>query len=439
MEVGNAPRARRWLAWLAMAAWATAVALVLAVAGTRTIGLVLAMFAAVVALLIAAWLAVAHRGLIRIVGVALGLAAAAGLVVALVRNDLLWLVLVTGALAAVVLAAGHAALARPRDQPAHEAEPAAPRASHPFLIMNPRSGDGKAQRFGLREKAEALGVEVAVLEGPEHVDVAELARKAIDNGADLVGVAGGDGTQALVAAVAAEEGVPLFVVPAGTRNHFALDLGIDRNDLGASLEALHDGVDLTVDLGDVGGRPFVNNVSFGAYAAIVERPDYRADKLHVTMQALPDLLTGSDGSHLRARADEGEIDEPQALLVSNNSYGTGDLAGAGRRLRLDGGQLGVLAVRVASARDAALLARGMHSANVTRMTADQVFVDSDDDMIPAGVDGESVLLPRPVRCRVRPGALRVRVPRHRPGLAEERPPVRLGDLVRVAVHGVAAD
>jgi hypothetical protein len=267
-------RARRWLAWLALAAWATAVALVLAVAGTRTFGLVLVIFVAVVVLLLAVWLVMAHRGLLRAAGVVLGLAGEAGLVVALVREDLLWLVIVSAALGAVVLAAGHAALARRHDESQQASEPPAPRAERPFLIMNPRSGDGKAQRFGLREKAEALGVEVAVLEGPEFVDVAELARKAIGGGADLVGVAGGDGTQALVAAVAAAEGVPLFVVPAGTRNHFALDLGIDRDDLGASLEALYDGIDLTVDLGDVGGLPFVNNVSFGAYAAIVERPDY---------------------------------------------------------------------------------------------------------------------------------------------------------------------
>jgi diacylglycerol kinase family enzyme len=156
------------------------------------------------------------------------------------------------------------------------------------------------------------------------------------------------------------------------------------------------------------------------------------------MQALPDLLTARDGSHLKARADDAAIDQPQALLVSNNSYGTGDLAGAGRRLRLDEGRLGVLAVRIGGALGAVRLAGGVHSPDITRMTADQVVVDSDQDLIPAGVDGESVLLPRPVRCSVRPGALRVRVPRHRPGLAQARPPVRLGDLIRIAIHGAPA-
>ena len=89
--------------------------------------------------------------------------------------------------------------------------------------MNPRSG-GKVTRFGLKDKAEALGAEVALLQGPGTVDVAALARKAVADGADLLGVVGGDGTQALVAGIAAEHGLPFLVISAGTRNHFALDL-----------------------------------------------------------------------------------------------------------------------------------------------------------------------------------------------------------------------
>jgi hypothetical protein len=79
---------------------------------------------------------------------------------------------------------------------------------HPFLIMNPRSGGGKVIKFQLKERAEALGAEVALLEGPGTVDVAALARKAVADGADLLGVAGGDGTQALVADIAAEHDLP---------------------------------------------------------------------------------------------------------------------------------------------------------------------------------------------------------------------------------------
>ena len=157
------------------------------------------------------------------------------------------------------------------------------------MIMNPRSGGGKVARFDLQQKAEALGAEVALLDRP-HTDVQQLARDALAAGADLLGVAGGDGTQALVAQVAAEHDVPFLVISAGTRNHFALDLGLDREDPSRCLDALRDGVEARIDLGDINGRPFVNNASFGAYAEIVDNPAYRDDKRGTTLDALPDLL-----------------------------------------------------------------------------------------------------------------------------------------------------
>ena len=187
--------------------------------------------------------------------------------------------------------------------------------------MNPRSGGGKVGKFDLKRKAQALGAEVALLEGPEQVDVVSLAREAVARGADLLGVAGGDGTQALVAEVAAEHGIPFLVLSAGTRNHFALDLGLDREDPAAGLNALTDGVELVVDLGLIGDRTFVNNASFGAYAEVVQSPAYRRRQAGTTLQALPDLLTGQRGAHLVARCGDFEIDSPQAVLVSNNPYG----------------------------------------------------------------------------------------------------------------------
>jgi diacylglycerol kinase family enzyme len=264
--------------------------------------------------------------------------------------------------------------------------------------------------------------------------VADLARKAVEHGADLLGVAAGDGTQALVAAVAADRDVPLLVISAGTRNHFALDLGLDREDPVRCLDALRDGVELRVDLGDVNGRPFVNNVSFGVYAAIVERPEYRAEKVRTTLNLLPDLLARHVGPRLTARVDGVTVEAPQALLVSNNPYHLNDIAGLGRRLRIDGGVLGVVGVRANNALDAARMLRGRRAPGLTVLTADEVVVYADDPEIPAGVDGESVRLDTPVRCRVRPLALRVRVPRERPGV----PPLtamQLATLVRLALPG----
>src|SRR5580700_3170413 len=145
--------------------------------------------------------------------------------------------------------------------------------------MNPRSGGGKVGRFDLKHKAEGLGAEVFLMDGPEEVDVAAVARDAVARGSDLLGVAGGDGTQALVASVAALHGIPFVVITAGTRNHFALDLGLDRENPAACLGALSDGIELQVDLGVIGGQTFVNNASFGAYAEVVQTPAYRDDKL----------------------------------------------------------------------------------------------------------------------------------------------------------------
>jgi diacylglycerol kinase family enzyme len=365
----------------------------------------------------------------------LAVAAVVAAAVLVIRANLLWVVVVCVVLLVLAAMAGRAALRRGMLRPARTVELAVGPPSRPFLIMNPRSGGGKVVRFGLREKAEALGAEVAVLEGPGTVDVAQLARDAVARGADLLGVAGGDGTQALVAAVAAQHDVPLLVISAGTRNHFALDLGLDREDPSTCLEALRDGVEMKVDLGDVNGRPFVNNVSFGAYAAVVERPEYRDEKLKTTLELLPDLLTSTTGPRLVAHADAVTVDRPQALLVSNNPYNTGDVAGMGRRPRIDGGVLGVIGVRAANAVQAARMLRGRRAPGLTLIVTEEVVVDADVGEIPAGVDGESVRLTTPVRCRVRPGALRVRVPRVRPGVPPPAPTLQMSALLELAGPG----
>jgi diacylglycerol kinase family enzyme len=309
--------------------------------------------------------------------------------------------------------------------------PAAP-ARHPFLIMNPRSGGGKVAKFDLRRKAEALGAEVFLISGPEPVDVAEVARRAVEAGSDLLGVAGGDGTQALVAGVAAEHGIPFVVITAGTRNHFALDLGLDRADPAACLAALSDGVDLRVDLGMIGDQTFVNNASFGAYAEVVETPAYRDDKLGTTMDTLPELLQGHRGARLSVVADSVTIDAPQAVLVSSNPYGTGDIAGLGRRARLDRGVLGVIAVTVDSVGQAVGLLRGRHTTGLRVLAAQTVVVTASSERIPVGIDGEAVSLPVPVRCAIRPGALRVRVPRDRPGVPPPKATISWSRLRRLA-------
>jgi len=425
----------RWLARLALLAILVAALLPLAAAGWRGLLLPFVIGGHLVLIVIGAWLALAHRGALRVIGIVLVVGAVVVAAVLVIRANLLWVVIVSAALLVLAAMAGRAALRRGLLRPYRTEEVAVGPPSQPFMIMNPRSGGGKVVRFGLREKAEELGAEVAVLEGPGTVDVAQLARDAVARGADLLGVAGGDGTQALVAAVAAQHDIPLLVISAGTRNHFALDLGLDREDPSTCLEALRNGVELRVDLGDVNGRPFVNNVSFGAYAAVVERPEYRDEKLKTTLDLLPDLLTSATGPRLVAHADAVTVQSPQALLVSNNPYDTGDIAGLGRRPRMDGGVLGVIGVRAANAVQAARMLRGRRAPGLTLIVTEEVVVDADVEAIPAGVDGESVRLTTPVRCRVRPGALRVRVPRDRPGVPPPTPTLQLSALLALAVPG----
>jgi len=410
-------RARQWWARASLALAVLAAVVLLAFAGRRSFWLLILTAAAVVVLLGAGFWFLQQRGVLRWLALALAVAAPLAVLVLFVVKGLLWVDILAAALLAAAVWAARTAL-RP-DRASWELPVVdAPAPARPFFVMNPRSGGGKVARFGLQQRAEALGAEVALLDQP-HTDVQQLARDALARGADLLGVAGGDGTQALVAQIAAEHDVPFLVISAGTRNHFALDLGLDREDPSRCLDALRDGVEARIDLGEINGRPFVNNASFGAYAEIVDNPAYRNDKRGTTLDTLPDLLSGRRGAHLVAEADGLVIDAPQALLVSNNPYEATDLAGMGRRARLDRGRLGVVAVQVASARQAVGLLHGATQRGLLRAEAQEVLVRSDEAAVPVGIDGESVQLDTPVRCTVRAGALRVRLPRERPGV---RPP-----------------
>ena len=422
---------QRWLARLAFAAIAAALLVPPLAAGVPlSLSLLVVAVAGLIVTAAAVWWALAYRGLVRWLAVAPAVAVPLGLLALFMSYGLVRYVALQFGLLALAVVAGRAALRR-EAIPERLREHPAPPPRRPFLIMNPRSGGGKVVRFGLKDKAEALGATVVVLEGPGPVDVAALARQAVAEGADLLGVAGGDGTQALVAGIAAEHDVPLLVISAGTRNHFALDLGLDREDPARCLDALVDGVELHVDLGLIGERPFVNNASFGAYAMVVQSPAYRDDKAGTILDLLPGLLVGHRGPRLVARAGKVTVVGPQAVLVSNNVYGMGDLAGLGRRARLDRARLGLFAVTVASVVQAVGLLAGTRLRGLTRLAGPEVVVDADAAQIPVGVDGEALVLDTPVHCIIRPAALRVRVPRDRPGVPAPKPVMdwkRLGQI-----------
>jgi diacylglycerol kinase family enzyme len=394
------PVRAHWLARLALVAMAAAAALVLVVAGLRgSVGLILIGLAGVAVGLAGAWWFLTHRGWKRWLAAVLVVIAPIGVMVLFAFANLIWVVVAFGLLWAGGFALGKRALARPHSL-AQERETPPP--NHPFLIMNPRSGGGKVGKFHLAEKAAELGVPVFLLDGAKIVDVAAVAQKAVEDGADMLGVAGGDGTQALVAAVAAEHGLPFLVISAGTRNHFARDLGLDLEDPATCLDALSDGVELIVDLGRAGDRVFVNNASFGAYAEVVQRPSYRAEKLRTALDTLPDVLAGEQAMRLRLVTEERTVAGAATVLISNNPY-----TRSGHRARIDSGRLGVVAVTGP---------RSVFAGEVL-----EAVVHANREAVPVGIDGEALVMPAPVRCVIHPGALRVRVPRDRPGLRAPAP------------------
>jgi len=417
---GRAHRDQRWAARVSLAAAALAVVLPIGYGGGNGVLIMLAGVAGLAITAAALWWTLARRGPVRVAAAVLALAGPVA-VIALLAATLLWVLVLSLALWALAVWTGRYALRSTGLRTVRVKEYRTPPPRRPFLIMNPRSGGGKVEKFGLREKAEKLGARVVLLDPAVHQDVTALAQAAVRDGADLLGVAGGDGTQALVAAVAAEHGLPFLVISAGTRNHFAMDLGLDRDAPDAGLDALRDGVELRVDLGFAGGHPFVNNASFGAYAAVIQSPAYRDAKVGTALELLPDLLSREQGARLTARAAGVTLTDPQAVLVSNNAYRTGDPLGLGRRDRLDTGLLGVLSVRVDSAAEAARLLLPPETTGLAVLTAREVIVEADRPEVEVGVDGEAMTLPVPVHCRIAPSALRVRVPRHRPGVPTPQP------------------
>ncbi|MEV8561938.1 diacylglycerol kinase family protein [Streptomyces sp. NPDC051917] len=418
------------VAWarLALLALLGSVLVLLVAAGLKGLLWALVAVAGVALTAVGLWWVLAHSGVVRAAGALVAVLVPIAVPALFATQGMLWPACLSWGLWILALAAARIAITPAGPSAGRTPAPGpVPAAQHPWVVMNPRSGGGKVDRFHLVEKARATGASIVVLDPARHQDVADLARRAVAEGADLLAVAGGDGTQALVAEVAARHDVPFVVVPAGTRNHFALDLGLDRDDPAAALEAFTDAVEFRVDLGFAADRVFVNNASFGTYAAVVREPSYREAKLRTALEALPVLLTGPGAPRLRMRAGHTRIEGLQALLVSNNPYRpvAVDSAHPGLRESLNSGHLGVLCVRVDTPRQAARLSTRLlgsrRSPGVTRLTASEVVVEADTDTVPAGIDGESVVLPAPVVCRVAPGALRVRVPRHRPGTPPNRP------------------
>jgi diacylglycerol kinase family enzyme len=280
----------------------------------------------------------------------------------------------------------------------------------PVLVLNPRSGSVQVVRDRLLEAAGRYGVEVREAATP--AELVALARAAVDGGADALGVAGGDGSLAAVAAVAIDAGLPFVCVPAGTRNHFARDLGLDRADPAAAVEAFAAGPERRVDVASVGERLFLNNASIGVYAALVHEPAYRDDVLGALDGVLEAMLERDDVLPVRASFRDGAgnaWDQVLVLFVSNNAYRLSSLGG---RPRLDAGMLEVSALRRTDGQEPPW----------AHWTTTSFEVDSPAGALEVGVDGEPVLLDTPLRFRIHAGALRVLLPPPRPASAPPAAP-----------------
>jgi diacylglycerol kinase family enzyme len=427
---------------------ALAAAIVLLVVGVvlHLAGALLTIIGALVCVT-AGWYAVSRRGVVRAASLLVMVVAVAvvGVGLFLENLSLLHVVLLVVAGAVSVVSARYALRAGPSAQRALKRKlTRVGRSRHPVLIMNLKSGGGKAEKFGLAQECERRGIEPIVLRPGD--DLLRLADDAVTRGADVIGMAGGDGSQALVATVASRRGVPHVCVPAGTRNHFALDLGLNRDDVVGALDAYAEGVERTVDLAAVNGRVFVNNASLGLYAKVVQSPEYRDAKVKTAASMLPDLL-GADAVPLDLRftgPDGAEVPTAQMILVSNDRYQLDHLGGRGTRESLDDGVLGIVAARIGDANDARQFVALEAAGQVRRFRGWQEwsaprFEVSSGAPVEIGVDGEALLMDPPLVFESWPAALRVRLPRHAVHLSPAARTVQLlsgstiADLARVFV------
>jgi diacylglycerol kinase family enzyme len=255
-----------------------------------------------------------------------------------------------------------------------------------LLLVNPRSGSGSPSAEELVAEARGLGIETRVLRQDD--DPAELARSS---NADVLGIAGGDGSLAPVADVAIERDRPFVCIPFGTRNHFARDIGLDRDDPIGALRAF-DGSERRIDVGRAGERLFLNNVSLGLYARLVHRREEHRKRREAFARLRAWAIVLTHRQPLGITID-GHAVESRLVLVANNAYAL-ELPSVGERERLDEGKLHLY----------------VPGNDDPERIGERFVVDSAAHRLEAAVDGEPEVLELPVEFRIEPGVLRVLVP-----------------------------
>jgi len=308
-----------------------------------------------------------------------------------------------------------------------------------YLILNPASGSAAAILGSLTTAARERGIRVHVLEPGEDARHAALA--AADDGAEPLAAAGGDGTVAAVVGVAVERDLPLVVVPTGTLNHFARDLGLDLAHPLHALDALYAANERRVDVGLLNGRLFINNVSLGIYAEMIADPAYRQDKLRVAQTKLQALFS-EPGSRRALRItppEEAPLENVVAVVVSNNPYEFARWDRLGQRHRLDTGALQISVLDVSTLDELERVLAGtlrgaieFHPA-LHHWTSERLETGVLGEVVRAGVDGEPTTLEAPQRFSVDPGALRVIVPEGSPA-SQQVPPLEAARHAAGTLH-----
>ncbi|MEP6811773.1 MAG: diacylglycerol kinase family protein [Actinomycetota bacterium] len=263
--------------------------------------------------------------------------------------------------------------------------------THAFLVINPSSGDDSPNAGELAEAARSREIDTHLLAKGD--DPGEVARAA---GAEIVGMAGGDGSLAAVAAVALDTDAAFVCVPFGTRNHFARDVGLDRNDPLAALAAFDNGVERRIDVGRANGCIFLNNVSLGIYAGLVHRREHHRRRGEALARARGLLAVAQHRHHLRVSVNGEEL-VARVLLVGNNRYEV-SLFTLGERARLDAGELQLWA------------AAGMFPTAWEERVGPQFTIELPKSRVQAAIDGEPAVLDSPLRLESLPKALRVLLP-----------------------------
>jgi diacylglycerol kinase family enzyme len=263
--------------------------------------------------------------------------------------------------------------------------------SQRLLIVNPRSGDDSPSADELVAEAGRRGVETYVLAQGE--DPGAVARAS---GVEVLGMAGGDGSLGAVADVALDTGAAFVCVPFGTKNHFARDVGLDRDDPVGALAAFDGGVERRIDVGRAGERVFLNNVSLGVYAGLVHRREHHRRRGEVLARARGLLAVARNRHRLHARVN-GEPLVARVIFVGNNHYEL-SLFTVGEREQLDEGCLHLWG------------AEGVLPTRWEELTSEHFTIELDAARVRAAIDGEPAVLETPLELRTERRALRVLLP-----------------------------